>query len=98
MPKAPARPPRQRPPLGVYVSDHRESALAIRRTEHGIWFLTLRTGKVTIEFYGDERFLHDFPLVLPDYPIRRAIRKYDQSGLSRDEKTQKVLTRLLENL
>lgn len=96
--KAKQPPAKPRPRFGVYLDQHRYSAVLIHLHEQGVHYLTLVTGKVTVEFHSDEKFLHDFPLILSEYPIRRAIRLYNESGLERDERTQKILDRLLARL
>lgn len=100
MPKAKTTPPARTPrvPLGVYTNEGRYTAVAIKHTPEGIWYLTMLKGSITLEHSGDERFQHKFPLVLEGYSVLRAIRKYDESGLSRDERTQKVLRRLIDGL
>lgn len=82
----------------MYLDAHRYTAIAVHRNTSGLYYLTLITGEVTCEFHSDEKFLHDFPFALPTYPLRRAIRLYNESGLARNEKTQKIITRLLLTL
>lgn len=96
MAKAPVVPPSL--PLGVYTSEHRFTAIAIKRTDRGLWYLTMEPGYIDCLHVSEEKFKKDFPYALTDYPIRRAVRLYDESFFRRDEKTQKVLQRLLERL
>jgi hypothetical protein len=94
--KAPAKPPAPpRLPLGVYLSHHRSTAIAFRHSERGIWYLTMCTGSITVEHCGEEKFKRDFPLVLPDYPLLRAVRKYVESFQQRDDQATKVMRVLL---
>lgn len=94
-PAAPAEPP---VPLGVYCDEHRYTAIAIRNTDQGVWYLTMITEQITVEHAGKERFRRLFPLAAPDYDIRIAVRKYHTSLLRRDETTQKVLNMLMRTL
>lgn len=84
-------------PVGVYLNEHRESALVVQSKTNCVWFLSMHTGKVEIHTAGPERFARDYPITLSDYPLRRAVRVYATSEFSRDERTQKVMERLLED-
>jgi hypothetical protein len=97
-PAAPAALPARRVPLGVYLTRSREIAIAIRHNDTGIWYLTTAAGHVRCEHRSDERFLREFPFQLAGYPILRAIRKFNENGMPRDEHTQKIIKRLLESL
>lgn len=96
MPPEPVVPPRM--PLGVYLTHTRETAIALKHTSQGVWYMTMIGGHIKMAHVGEEKFLRDFPLALPDYPIRKALKIYETSGLPRDEDAQKVLQRLLERL
>lgn len=85
-------------PLGVYTSEHRNTAIAIKRTERGLWYLTMEPGFIDCLHSSEEKFKHDFPFPLATYPVRRAVRLYENSHIRRDERVQKILHRLLERL
>jgi aminoglycoside N3'-acetyltransferase len=88
-------PPPPRLPLGVYLSRSRSTAIVFKHSENGVWYLTMGTGSVTVEHCGEERFKRDFPLVLPDYPMLRAVRKYAESFQQRDDQAAKVMRVLM---
>lgn len=83
-------------PLGAYLSVHRESALVVQSRLNCVWFLGMHTGKIEVHTAGPERFARNYPIRLPDYPLRRAVRVYNNSEFDRDDLTQKVMDRLLE--
>lgn len=88
----------QRVPLGVYMTHSRESAIAVQNTKDGIWYITMVRGWIECCHVGSEKFVRDFPLAMPEYPVRRALRVYDSSGLRCDDDAKKVIQRLLERL
>lgn len=94
---APA-PPRHPVPVGVYLDSGRHGAIVIKHTANGLWYLTILTGQVTLEHSSVEKFQRDFHLNLPLYPLRRAIRLYSESLLTRDEQCDKVMRVLLRDL
>lgn len=97
-PAAPAPPPVLTVPLGVYLDHNRHTAVAIRHTHNGIWYLTMITEQITVEHVSEDRFKRLFPLTIPNYPLRQAVRRYFTSLLRRDDTAQKVMQTLLERL
>lgn len=93
---APA-PPVLRQPLGVYLNHNRNTAIAFKHSENGLWYLTMVTGCITLEHVGEEKFRRDFDIPLLTYPFRRAVKMYKDSLITRDEQVNKVLTVLLRN-
>lgn len=81
-------------PKGVYMTHSRESAILFHHTPDGVWYMSWMTGKITLTHCSDERFKRTFPMMLPDYSLLRAVRKYADSYFERDEQTDKVLRRL----
>lgn len=91
------QPSMERLPLGVYVNHQRETAVAFKRAPDGVWFLRLHSGRVELLHYGDTRFFSEYSTPLTNYPILRAVRKYNDSPFLRDARTQKVMTILLRS-
>lgn len=86
-------------PLGVYVDHERHTAIVLKNDDHGgVFYLTMSSGKITLEHVGRERFKDSFKLHLAAYPMRRAVRSYYTSLLDRDAQAQKVMKRALERL
>lgn len=82
-------------PTGVYLNACRNNAIVVKSKGVNVWYLTMETGKITLECCSAERFLHNFNLRLPDYPVLRAVRKYKDSLLSCDEQSERVIKVLL---
>lgn len=84
-----------RTPTGVYTDHNRNTAIMVRQSDRGLWYLTMKRGWIELVHVSDEKFLHSFPLAMRAYPIRRALRIYESSGLRCDEDAQKVMHKLL---
>ena len=98
-PQAPAAAPATpRLPLGVYFNHNRNSAIAVKHSETGVWFLSFVSGSIECSHCSDERFSRDWPVHHPTYPVRRALRLYQDSHFQRDERVAKILRTLLRTV
>lgn len=99
---APVAPPapavRHSVPIGVYLNGNRNTAICIKHTETGLWFLTMLSGQITLEHCSADKFQYEWRIPMPLYPLRRALRLYNESYLTRDEQCQKVMRVLLRDL
>jgi hypothetical protein len=82
---------------GVYLDRNGHTAIAIRVKEGKVAFLTMRTGTIDVEQVGVERFQHDFPKHLPNYPLLRAVKKYREPGVLVSEKADKLIVAIISN-
>lgn len=82
-------------PRGVFMDAHRSTAITVRQDNTGVWFLTMMTGEITIRHLSFDRFFHQYRTYLPDYPLLRAVRKYQESNLNRDERAEQVMKILM---
>lgn len=82
-------------PRGVFMDHHRSTAIVVRQDNTGVWYLTMATGEITVRHLSFDRFLHQYRLYLPDYPLLRAVRKYKESTLARDDRAEQVMRALL---
>lgn len=96
--KKPRYTPQPRPRIGVYVSSTRDIVICVEQTNNGVWFLTWVGSKVEVDHMSDERFYRAFPKFMPDYPIRRALKKFQDSGFKCSAKAEKVIKYLLDRL
>lgn len=82
---------------GVYQNAHRNSAIVVKAVAGSVWFLTMQDGHIECVHWGNEKFKKEYCIALANYPIRRALRLYDTSGVTCDEQAKKVLARMLAN-
>jgi hypothetical protein len=98
---------------GVYLDQHRHSAIAVRVKDGKVVYLTMNPtkpvvekGRTSFEVTGcrvslctlsDTEFTRQFELYLPDYPVLKAAKTYWRSGLEVTPEAKKVLQLLLVN-
>ncbi len=86
---------------GVYLDQHRHSAIAVRVKDDKVVFLTMnppgaRTAVSLCTLSGSE-FTRQYEVYMPDYPVVMAAKTYWRSGLDVTPEAKKVLQLLLIN-
>lgn len=80
---------------GVFLSDMRNVAVVVRVKEGKVTFLTWHTGTVRIEVEFTYTFARNWPLSLPNYPVRRALKRFARGGLPLDPGAAAVIRTVL---
>lgn len=82
---------------GIYLDYGRHSAIVVRVKDGTAMYLSMATGKVSLCQSSIERFLHDFIIAMPNYPVLKAAKIYYYSGLEIEEAAERVLKLLFAN-
>lgn len=80
---------------GVYMNDHRKTAVVVRVKEAKAYFLTSLTGTIELQVESVVTFGRSWPIFLPNYPARRAARHYQNSGLAVEASAGSILRSVL---
>lgn len=66
---------------GVYLSEARASCVVVRVKDGKVMYLHWTNGTVEAVTTAMYVFARDWPIKLPNYPVRRALLKYRKSNL-----------------
>jgi len=80
---------------GVYLSPNRNTAVVVRSKEGKVAFLTFLSGTIELRETFAFSFARDYPLALPNYPAKRALRAYRKAGLPVHPLAEKVFRAVL---
>jgi|SRR6185369_13062 len=80
--------------VGVYLNQHRNTAIVVKVAGQKCAYLTIMSGRITVERSGTERFETDWPIHLSDYDVMAAIKKYSKSGLYASDEAVELIKQI----
>lgn len=80
---------------GAYLSPSRNTAVVVRSKDGRVSFLTYMSGTVELREVFAFSFARDYPIFLPNYPAKRALRSFRAAGLPIHPLADKVFRAVL---
>jgi len=81
---------------GIYYNEHRNVAIVSKASTRAVQFITMVNGAaVEVTRWSVDRFLHEFIVHAPSYPMRRAARIFLNSFMPKTLDAERALRALL---